>query len=48
VCSVDVATFPDEEDEAILQMLSIEDRELLKALKDIEAGKVQARFGLIF
>ncbi|KAE9396452.1 hypothetical protein BT96DRAFT_996708 [Gymnopus androsaceus JB14] len=39
VCSVDVATFPDEEDEAILQMLSIEDRELLKALKDIEAGK---------
>lgn len=45
VCQVDVATFPDEEDEALLHTLSVEDQELLEALKNIEAGMAQARFG---
>lgn len=42
VCAVDVATFPDEKDEATLQMLSIEDLELMEALR---AGMAQVRFG---
>ncbi|KAJ3872945.1 hypothetical protein F5051DRAFT_420415 [Lentinula edodes] len=37
VCPVDLATFPDEESDKHIQMLSTEDQELLKALRDLEA-----------